>query len=75
MMGKEAVGLVNAFVKESPRFTTQMNEFSALNELKRFIEKETHLDTIEITTTDEIHGAARVKAKQARPGRPAIYLE
>ncbi|MFQ5819593.1 MAG: leucine--tRNA ligase [Candidatus Heimdallarchaeota archaeon] len=75
MMGKEAVGLVNAFVKESPRFTSQMNESTALNELKRFIEKETHLDTIEITTTDEVQGAARVKAKQARPGRPAIYLE
>lgn len=73
--GKEAVELVNAFVKESPKFTSQMNELTALNELKRFIETKTRLDTIEISTPDEVQSAARVKAKQARPGRPAIYLE
>ena len=73
--GKEAVGLVNTYVKEFPRFTARIDELTGLNRLKRFIETEAHLETLEITTADEVRGVASGKAKQARPGRPAIYLE
>lgn len=73
--GKEAVGLVNGFIKDFPRFTSSADELAGLNELKFVMKAETHLELVEITTADVISGVASSKAKQARPGRPAIFLE
>ena len=73
--GKEAVGLIDSYVKDSPQFTSQVDELSGFNELKPLVEIDTHLETIDITTTDDVQGLVYEKAKQARPGRPAIYLE
>ncbi len=73
--GKEAVGLIDSYVKDSPQFTSQVDELSGFNELKPLVEIDTHLETIDITTTDDVQGVVYEKAKQARPGRPAIFLE
>jgi leucyl-tRNA synthetase len=56
---------------EFPEILTREKELSSFKELKKFLEKETKC---KITIADE-QKSDKVKAKQARPMKPALYLE
>ena len=72
--GKEVANYINEVIKEKVKFTTRINELEILEEAKTFFEKEFKA-SIEIYSADEEAYDPLNKRRNAKPLKPAIYVE
>ena len=72
--GKIVASLVSQIIRERPKYAKKEIENEGFNQLKMYISKETGLE-IELTDAEKIEKDPLGKVKQAKPGKPALYLE
>ncbi len=72
--GKIVVSIVSQIIRERPRYAEKEKEMETFQKLKMYISKDTGLE-IEITDAERIEEDPLGKVKQAKPGKPALYLE
>ncbi len=72
--GKEVANYINEVIKEKVKFNTRINELEILEEAKTFFEKEFKA-SIEVYSADEEAYDPLNKRRNAKPLKPAIYVE
>ncbi len=72
--GKEVANYINEIIKEKVKFNIRINEFEILEEAKTFFEKEFKA-SIEVYSADKEAYDPLNKRRNAKPLKPAIYVE